>query len=342
MLLKGKYKKIEPASGAIIMAGGILLIGTIEAFPILDAHFGKVFAFILLFCWLVIYRSLSWQFFHKDFFYSFINHPVKSFTIGTWIAGVSVLCNVFLKYFTNALFLTQVMAVFNTFLWFFFFVICLYNFKMLLTKWRGFPVDGVVLLSTVGMQSIIVLFNNVLFKWPTFMAELVVLFGLLFYVCGMYLILKRYLGKAWTLVDDWANTNCIIHGALSITGLAVVSANAFSSAFVMWLWWLTFVLLVIIEGIEIVRAFARVRKYGWEKGLFTYNISQWSRNFTFGMFFTFTLYIHHNPLYHMGETVYHFQKGFLGIWAWVVLLALVMEIGIYLKSRMITSRKIML
>ena len=29
----------------------------------------------------------------------FLKNPVNSFAIGTWIAGVSVLCNVFLKYF---------------------------------------------------------------------------------------------------------------------------------------------------------------------------------------------------------------------------------------------------
>ncbi|UJL46698.1 hypothetical protein KFZ58_01700 [Virgibacillus sp. NKC19-16] len=121
MLLKGDYKKIEPASGAIIMAIGIFLIGTVEAFPILDIQLGKYLAFILLITWIVIYKSLSVQFFHRDFLIPFIRNPVNSFTIGTWIAGVSVLCNVFLKYFPGILLITQAMAILNTFLWLFFY-----------------------------------------------------------------------------------------------------------------------------------------------------------------------------------------------------------------------------
>src|SRR5699024_2208230 len=163
MLLKGPYKKIEPASGAIIMATGIFLIGTVEAFPFLDVQLGKYFAFLLLITWIVIYKSLSVQFFHRDFLIPFIQHPVNSFTIGTWIAGVSVLCNVFLKYFPEIILITQAMGIFNTFLFLFFLANCFYNFKQLFFDHQNYPVHGAILLSTVGTQSIIVLLNRVFF-----------------------------------------------------------------------------------------------------------------------------------------------------------------------------------
>lgn len=109
MFLEGPYRRIETSSPAFIMAFGIFLIGTIEAFPFLNEHVGKLFAFILLIAWIVIYGLLSIQFFHRDFFIPFIQHPVDSFAMGTWIAGVSVLCNVFLEYFPSIIRVTQMM-----------------------------------------------------------------------------------------------------------------------------------------------------------------------------------------------------------------------------------------
>src|SRR5690625_6277589 len=104
------------------MANGIFLIGAVEAFPILDIQLGKYLAFMLLIAWIVIYKSLSVQFFHRDFLIPFIKHPVNSFTIGTWIAGVSVICNVFLKYFPGILLFYPVMAFLYIFFCLFFFV----------------------------------------------------------------------------------------------------------------------------------------------------------------------------------------------------------------------------
>ncbi|WP_100011450.1 hypothetical protein [Lentibacillus sediminis] len=334
MLLKGSYKKIEPASGAIIMASGIFLIGAVEAFPFLDVVMGKFLAFLLLIAWIVIYKSLSVQFFHRDFLFPFLKHPVKSFAIGTWIAGVSVLCNVFLKYFPGMLMLTQAIALLNTLLWIFFLINCFYNFKQLLVDHADYPTHGVLLLSTVGTQSIMVLLNNVFFQLPVYFAESVILLGLLFYVAGILLIGKRYIRqKGWNLADDWTNTNCIIHGALSITGLAVVTTNTFSPGTVAAFWYVVLALLVAVEILEVVRGIRRVQFYGWNKGIFTYHVTQWSRNFTFGMFYTFTLVMQNNPLYAVSARLSLFQERFMAVWAWVVFLALAAEIVLYFKSR---------
>lgn len=333
MFFQGQFKKIEPASAAIIMAGGIFLFGAIEAFPRLDIIFGKVFVVILLIIWLRIYQLLSWQFIHKQFFFPYINHPVQSFTIGTWIAGVSVLCNVLLKYFPIIIGLIKGIAIINVVLSLFFFFICVNNFKKLYTQWDSYEVDGVLLLSTVGVQSIIILLNNVFYLLPTLYSEIMIISGLLFYILSIILIGKRYLTTTWTLAHHWANTNCIIHGALSITGLATISAQAFSASFVIALWWITFTLLFIIEIIELVRAKQRITKYGFKKGLLTYHVSQWSRNFTFGMFFTFTLYMHKQPIYESNKSLYVFQQHFLAIWAWVVLIALIIQVYIFINTK---------
>src|SRR5699024_7256109 len=77
----GNYKKIEPASGAIIMANGIFLIGAVKEFSFLNQQIGVYLAFLLLIAWVVIYTKLSIQFFHRDFLIPFLKHPVNSFAI---------------------------------------------------------------------------------------------------------------------------------------------------------------------------------------------------------------------------------------------------------------------
>lgn len=332
IFLKGNYFKIEPASAAIIMAIGIFLIGTIEAFPFLNEHLGKALAFILLMIWVIIYGLLSFQFLHQDFIIPFIKHPVKSFAMGTWIAGVSVLCNVFLEYFPSIIKLTQIMALLNSLLWLLFLVTCIYNFKKLLCDETDYSVHGILLLSTVGTQSIIVLLNNVFFELPILFSEILIIMGFIFYLFGMFLISKWTATKNdWIITEDWSNTNCIIHGALSITGFAMVTTQTFTPFTINLLWVTTFVLLVGIEFVELVRAKSRIRKYGWNKGVLSYDVSQWSRNFTFGMFYVFTLIMLKNTNYVISEYLSQFQTRVMSIWAWMVLIALVVEIIIFLK-----------
>lgn len=332
MFLKGPYRKIEPASAAIVMAIGVFLIGTIDAFPLLNVHLGKVFAFILLIIWIVIYGLLSFQFFHRDFIVHFIKHPVNSFAMGTWIAGVSVLCNVFLVYFPSMIRITQIIALFNSLLWIFFFVACIYNFKKLLFGSHDYVVHGILLLSTVGTQSIIVLLNNVFFQLPGAFSETVILIGLAFYIVSVLLItLWIAQKKNWTITEDWTNTNCIIHGALSITGFAMVTTNTFTPLMINLLWGITFILLISVECVELYRGKKRIQKYGWNKGVFSYHVSQWSRNFTFGMFYVFTLLVHKKEAYFLSDSLYHLQTNIIGLWAWVVLIALMIEIMIFLK-----------
>lgn len=335
MLLKGNYRRIEPASAAVIMAIGIFLIGAIEAFPFLQFELGRYLTLLFLLLWILIYKKLTIQFFHQHFLVSFIKHPIHSFTMGTWIAGVSVLCNVMLVYFPKIIWLIQIIAACNSLLWLFFLANCLYNFKQLMGQESNYPVHGILLLSTVGTQSIIILLNNVFFQLPIVFSQAIILLGLLFYLVSMYLIVKRYVTeRGWTIADDWKNTNCIIHGALSITGLAIVTSNTFNLGIVLLLWFVVFSLLILVELIEVMRAIVRVRSYGIKQGILSYDVSQWSRNFTFGMFYAFTAAIHAKETYVIPRGVLQFQEEFLPIWAWIVLLTLIAQFGIYLHHRM--------
>jgi hypothetical protein len=76
----------------------------------------------------------------------------------------------------------------------------------------------------------------------------------------------------------------------------------------------------------------RVREYGWQRGVFTYNVSQWARNFTFGMFYTFTLHLWAvldaaaSPSTAWLVTL---QEAVVAWGAWVVLFFLLIEIGLF-------------
>src|SRR3546814_6209790 len=58
-------------------------------------------------------------------------------------------------------------------------------------------------------------------------ATALVALGYVFYAIGAALVLRRYLRQpGWRLAEDWENPNCILHGAMSITGLAAVMSGA--------------------------------------------------------------------------------------------------------------------
>lgn len=224
------------------------------------------------------------------------------------------------------------MALLNSLLWILFIGTCVYNFKRLLFEVHDYPVHGILLLSTVGTQSIIVLLNNVFFQLPTVFSKSIIIVGIGFYVVGMFLITIWNATKShWTISEDWPNTNCIIHGALSITGFAIVTTHTFSPFLVQLLWVITFGLIVIVESLEVIRGVKRVRKLGWSKGIFTYNVTQWSRNFTFGMFYVFTLLMYKDSELQFTGGWHTTQGIVLHVWAWVVLIALLVQMAIYIK-----------
>lgn len=323
-------KAIDPAAGAIIMATGVFLFGAIEFFPLLDDSLGEILAIILVVSTLIILSRITAMLTNKDFRDTFFKQPVRSFAAGTWIAGIAVMCDVLIKYFPSIQLLIQIIALVNIFLWIGYMIVCSRNFFLLVTGRVKDKVHGIVLLSTVGTQSIVILIANSFDYFPLFLFRALIILGLLSYLVGVVLITKRYLGQRdWNLMDDWANTNCIIHGALSITGLAIVITSSFSTAIVIPFWGVVFALLVIVEVIEVIRSYKRIRSYGWVEGILTYNVTQWSRNFTFGMFFTFTLLMQRNSYYHIPEEMKQFQDVFLSVWAWIVLVALAIEIIIY-------------
>lgn len=220
-----------------------------------------------------------------------VRPPVGSFAIGTWVAATAVLARLVLLVLPGWRPLALVLGLVAFFIWLFYLGICIGGFQALAGRSSPVLVPGVVLLSTVSSQALALVWLDLLpqaHMLRPFAAGLVTS-GALFYVVGVVLIARSHLRRrGWTLIDDWDNSNCILHGALSITGLALVAWNLGAPGLVQALWLVVCGLFIIVETIEVLRLALRVRAYGWRRGAFTYRTSQWSRNFTFGMFYAFT------------------------------------------------------
>jgi hypothetical protein len=325
-------KVINPAAAAAVMAIGIFLFAAIDKIPILnDVAILLVIPYILVA--LFIFLSIFVQVLQPDFITPFIKNPVNSFVMGSWIAGVSVVCNVVLKFSPDADDFIFGITVINSIVFLLFLFFYLRNFWRLLIEPCKHEVHGVVLLSTVSTQSIVILWVELVPSLSRMLVAVGIGMGLCFYIVGISLIFLRYLrSNEWSLSEDWTNTNCIIHGALSISGLALVLSHSGSPGFILLYWQSVFFLFALIESFELARAVIRVKKYGWRKGLFTYQVSQWSRNFTFGMFYAFTLSLGNDPFY--AGVHLPFQTFFLPILAWIVFLLLMVEICLWIYIKM--------
>nr|MDA8352318.1 hypothetical protein [Bacillota bacterium] len=82
-----------------------------------------------------------------------------------------------------------------------------------------------------------------------------------------------------------------------------------------------------------VRVAMRLKQYGPTVGIGTHRITQWSRNFTFGMLYAFTLH------FDLSETVFAYlsilhliHRWILTGGAWIVLGLLVNECLLYIKA----------
>jgi hypothetical protein len=338
VLLRFAFLKREPsvtASGAIVMGMGIFLYGAFRHFSWL-VNFGTTFAAILFAIWVMIIASFIASVYKGEFRDRHIADPVNAFGIGTWVAGTSVMANVMTIFFSEWMIFLRILAVFNAALWLFYLCLCIRSFKAVFSTEAKNRVHGVVLLSTVSTQSIVILFHHV---FPGLLPEgvytIMIVVGIVLYITGLITIFRRFLfPDKWRLTEDWLPSNCIIHGAMSITGLAAASTEVLANSWILaiWLWVLGW--FVIVEAIEGVRVMLRIKKYGIEKGFGEYHVTQWSRIFTFGMLYAFTVHFPFPDTIGMLDSIRTF---ILDAGPWVVLILLINEILLFLKEKVRSS-----
>ncbi|MDR3631307.1 MAG: hypothetical protein P4L42_13335 [Desulfocapsaceae bacterium] len=328
-------------SGAIVMALGIFINGALIHFPVLNADLGRSLAVILFILFLFIAGSYIRDAVQKKAYTAHFADPVGSFAIGTWIAGTSVCGIVVCGRLPAWIPLVQVLFIGSIGLWFCF--ICragksfLHFFES--EAWR--KVHGILFLSTVSTQSLILFWKAAFGAGAGYRltAPWAILLGLIFYCMSFYLVARRYIceGRDLDLDRNWFNTNCITHGAMSITGLASAVSGVVPPVLTLLIWLWAISCFVVVEIIEIVRAVKRTRIYGMADGLLVYNPSQWSRNFTFGMLYAFTLNFDITQSAAVGRLLLPLHQMVLHSFAWLVLALLIFEIFVFFRDRLSLS-----
>lgn len=325
------------AAASMVMAIGVF---GCDALPQLAAALptaGRFIAIGLLVVWgfLAVSYVMSWL---DGTFGRHLASPVGRFAIGSWVAATAVLLRLLLLQLPEWRTLAMLLGILACGIWLWFLIVAVKGLRAVLESSSRSLVPAVVLLSTVSTQSLaIALFDLFPGQWSLrWLAAAFMALGVLFYVVGAVLVVRSHLkAERWTLADDWDNTNCILHGAMSITGLAVIIWNAAPPAVVLGLWLYVLCVFTAVEVVEVVRLAARVRAYGWRRGVFSYHVTQWSRNFTFGMFYAFT----HAFAQQRGAAaepgwVDTVQAAILAWGPYAVLLLLLFEIALFLENRL--------
>lgn len=330
------------ASGAIVMAGGIAALDALQRLPIPVRGLTQVVALGLVVISMYIGGSYLAAWFRGNFS-GILANPVDSFAIGTWVAGSSVVGQMILF----ALPAWHALAVgawaLAALLWLGYAGIVLHGFRIIAVNPAGRHATGRILLATVSTQSLAIL-TAVLFAGfaPHWIITALLALGYLFYAVGVVLIAERYLHQRhWTLAQDWDNTNCIVHGAMSITGLAALITGALPTMWIVGTWIWVLAMFVGIESIEIVRGVRRVRALGWRAGTLTYDVSQWARNFTFGMLYAFNLHL--PPSLLAGTAVaalLPIRSLIVSAGQYVVVGLLLVEIGLFVFATMRLPRRL--
>lgn len=288
----GAKPKAASNDAAIVMATGIIISGALQKFPALASSVGAYATIALLSLLLWLAAEYIRDLFYGSFYQRHLSDAIQSFALGTWVAALSVTVvslTVELPAFRPiAVFLFILAVVLN----------CAFVFLVILNYYRISAntsclkeVKGVILLGCVANQSIVTAGSNLYDgSFPIAASLFLICLGTLFYVLGFIALVVSYKGKRFqNLVENWPNTNTLLHGSISITGLAIVSSQLNAPNIAAAIWLTSFSLLIAVEGIDILRALKRLRNLGLRKGLFVYQPSQWSRIFTLGMFLAFSI-----------------------------------------------------
>lgn len=103
------------------------------------------------------------------------------------------------------------------------------------------------------------------------------------------------------------------------------------------MWEVALVLFAVIEILEFLRLCEREHRRGWSRGLLVYDTTQWTRNFTYGMFYAFSyeLYRHLSVASSPTGDLWYPALRVIAEWGqYVVLAALLIEIAIFSRARL--------
>nr|WP_223282682.1 hypothetical protein [Neobacillus kokaensis] len=319
-------KKIyfQTSTMAAVMAFGIFTEGVLLnhfGTRFFHSNVGKILSICNLSFWFACISSFFIALFHGKFKKLHYTNQINRFGIGTWVASTSICGIIMYNQFTEWRMVSEIISFLNIILWSIYIGFCLKTIiEIRRSKLYG-KVHGIILLTTVSTQSIVLLMNTVFKDLPVGVSLPFLLIGLSFYGISAFLLFYRYGTTSWSIEADWNNTNCIVHGALSISGIACLVSGIVPFGMIRLIWWLAAIMFLAVESMEIYRIIRRIQLFGVKKGLFVYNVTQWSRIFTFAMFYTFTSFFH--PQFLIIQNV---KNAVLTEGVWIIILLLTIEL----------------
>lgn len=328
-LLNKKVILVETVSSAIVMAVGVFSLNVGPNFNI-NAIWFKILALAAISIWAFFMISYITSLIFKKFNALHYDQLIGRFRIGTWVASTSVTVIIISKYFPMFDRMVLPLVVINSLLWLFFFAISIKSMLTIFVEKLGKDVNGILFLTTVSTQSLVLMYNNVWTDFNLYINEFLIATGFLFYFLCIFMMIKRYTKYSWKLINDWKAPNCMFHGALSIIGSSVVISGVFSLKLVLTFWVIVLLTFISHEVVEIVRGVLRTKEYGFIEGILVYDHSQWSRIFTFCMFYTFTLKVKSNYVFE-AAWISSSQQAILSYGKWVIALLLIIEISLLIN-----------
>ncbi len=290
------FRPQSPATtaGATVMAFGIFGLAALPRLPGVGARGVQVFALLEAAGWALLAAGYAASMARGER----TRHVGDAFTrfgIGTWVAGTGVTGELLFMAWPQLRAVALALLALACGLWLWLLVLALGGVPALLRRpHRGGGSTGVLLLATVATQAVVVLAAS-LGVLPAPVGVAVIALGGVLYAGASAFLVWRYLAASdRSLARQGSNTHCIVHGAVSISGLALASVAA-AAPWVVHVWLLAAGLFVAVEALEVARWVDRVRRLGWREGVLTYGVSQWVRNFTFGMFYAFTVALAARP-----------------------------------------------
>lgn len=281
-----RRRTLPPAAGAAVMACGIFALAALPALPG-GAALRQPMALAVLVLWALL--ALCFALWRQDDERKDDDPAMARVAVGTWIAGTAVTAALVAVAVPGWTLLAALLVCVALALWPWYLRLVAAAVRQVVRDARQ-RVSGSILLVTVATQSTALL--CAVFTRPPVLPGLMVALvavGAAFYLAGAALIARAWLSAPrWRLDEDWDNGNCILHGAVSITGLAAVLSSAVPAPACLALWLFAAAMFGMIESVELARLALRLRRHGWRRGVLCYDTSQWARNFTFGMFYDLT------------------------------------------------------
>ncbi|NIK13426.1 hypothetical protein FHR85_002889 [Alkalibacillus almallahensis] len=327
-----RLQSAPTASGAVVMGIGVFLYGILLFFDV-SLWLRHLFVVTLILIWLLTSLAITKPVIHKQFIQIHLSDPINSFAIGTWIAGTSIVCNVIVLWLPDWEVVVIPLALLNTVMWGGYVGLVVRQFIRIWREKYLYKVHGILFLSTVSTQSIVMMYTHLIPDiWPIILSQILIIIGLVFYMISFLMMIYKYARpQQLNIADHWSNTNCIIHGAMSISGVAIFISGAFPSYVVVMMWTWALLWFIIVEVIELIRIHERYKQYGLVKGLGQYHVSQWARNFTFGMLYVLT------SLVEVDGLLANIQSILIQTLPWLLVLLLVIETSLLFNHSVKTT-----